>query len=286
MYNIEVVTEDSSWVVSRRYRQFYDLHEKLQQKYALVKGFDFPKKKIVGSLKPKTVNKRKMKLESYLQKCIASQLEQDPLLREFLELQRQGAKLKSNYTVQSLSESAHSKVLSPVNMTATTLLSTDITAKTESEHSSKISESSQRDSTSQTLLSTQNTNNLSHNAESNNTTIKLPEPSEANTILEGFGLNQAYANEPTEIILKTVRDDIENDIHAVLVPEGYPSMNLVVTRKGNGVYTISFVMTRPGNCELTVYYTDKRIKIAGPYTIKVISKEVSNNKDALLSSQK
>jgi len=96
VYNIEVVTEDSSWVVSRRYRQFYDLHEKLQQKYALVKGFDFPKKKIVGSLKPKTVNKRKMKLESYLQKCIASQLEQDPLLREFLELQRQGAKLKSS----------------------------------------------------------------------------------------------------------------------------------------------------------------------------------------------
>jgi hypothetical protein len=42
----------------------------------------------IHSLLQKTIELRKKKLESYLQKCISSQLENDPLLREFLELER------------------------------------------------------------------------------------------------------------------------------------------------------------------------------------------------------
>ncbi|OSD03327.1 hypothetical protein PYCCODRAFT_1434745 [Trametes coccinea BRFM310] len=61
----------SGWVVARRYNEFFSMHNKLREKYALVKNLDFPGKRLVTSLSGSFVDSRRIALEKYLQSLIA-----------------------------------------------------------------------------------------------------------------------------------------------------------------------------------------------------------------------
>lgn len=57
----------SGWVVARRYNEFFTMHNRLREKYALVKNLDFPGKRLVTTLSGSFVDMRKAALEKYLQ---------------------------------------------------------------------------------------------------------------------------------------------------------------------------------------------------------------------------
>ncbi|KAF8910120.1 sorting nexin C terminal-domain-containing protein [Gymnopilus junonius] len=62
----------SGWVVARRYNEFHNMHNKLKERYVLVKNLDFPGKRlVVASLSGSFLNDRKAALEKYLQSVIA-----------------------------------------------------------------------------------------------------------------------------------------------------------------------------------------------------------------------
>lgn len=61
----------SGWVVARRYNEFLRMHNKLRDRYTLVKGLDFPGKRLVASLSGSFVDTRRHALEKYLQNLIA-----------------------------------------------------------------------------------------------------------------------------------------------------------------------------------------------------------------------
>lgn len=60
-------TFSSGWVVARRYNEFLRMHNKLRDRYTLVKGLDFPGKRLVTSLTGSFVDTRRQALEKYLQ---------------------------------------------------------------------------------------------------------------------------------------------------------------------------------------------------------------------------
>lgn len=57
----------SGWVIARRYNEFFNMHNKLREKYALVRNLDFPGKRLVTSLTASFVDSRRIALEKYLQ---------------------------------------------------------------------------------------------------------------------------------------------------------------------------------------------------------------------------
>lgn len=57
----------SGWVVARRYNEFFNMHNKLKDKYLLVRSLDFPGKRLVTSLSGSFVDSRRIGLEKYLQ---------------------------------------------------------------------------------------------------------------------------------------------------------------------------------------------------------------------------
>ncbi|KAG2155518.1 PhoX domain-containing protein, partial [Suillus clintonianus] len=57
----------SGWVVARRYNEFLRMHSKLRDRYTLVKGLDFPGKRLVTSLSGSFVDTRRQALEKYMQ---------------------------------------------------------------------------------------------------------------------------------------------------------------------------------------------------------------------------
>lgn len=57
----------SGWVVARRYNEFLTMHNKLRERYALIKGLDFPGKRLVPALTGNFFDNRKNALEKYLQ---------------------------------------------------------------------------------------------------------------------------------------------------------------------------------------------------------------------------
>ncbi|KAG5647728.1 hypothetical protein DXG03_008451 [Asterophora parasitica] len=61
----------SGWVVARRYNEFFNLHNKLRERYALVRGLDFPGKRLVTALSGSFVDTRRVSLEKYLQSVVA-----------------------------------------------------------------------------------------------------------------------------------------------------------------------------------------------------------------------
>ncbi|EMD32662.1 RGS domain protein [Gelatoporia subvermispora B] len=63
-------TYGSGWVVARRYNEFFNMHNKLRERYALVRNLDFPRKQLVTSLSSSFVDSRRMGLEKYLQSLI------------------------------------------------------------------------------------------------------------------------------------------------------------------------------------------------------------------------
>ncbi|KAI8990622.1 PXA domain-containing protein [Trametes punicea] len=64
-------SHSSGWVVARRYNEFFNMHNKLREKYAMVKNLDFPGKRLVTSLSGSFVDSRRIALEKYLQSLIA-----------------------------------------------------------------------------------------------------------------------------------------------------------------------------------------------------------------------
>ncbi|OCH89721.1 hypothetical protein OBBRIDRAFT_756067 [Obba rivulosa] len=64
-------TYASGWVVARRYNEFFSMHNKLRERYALVRNLDFPRKQLVASLSSSFVDSRRVALEKYLQSIIA-----------------------------------------------------------------------------------------------------------------------------------------------------------------------------------------------------------------------
>lgn len=57
----------SGWVVARRYNEFLSLHNKLRERYSLVRNLDFPGKRLVASLSGSFLDTRRIGLEKYLQ---------------------------------------------------------------------------------------------------------------------------------------------------------------------------------------------------------------------------
>jgi len=57
----------SGWVVARRYNEFHNMHNKLKERYVLVKNLDFPGKRLVAALSGSFLDTRRLALEKYLQ---------------------------------------------------------------------------------------------------------------------------------------------------------------------------------------------------------------------------
>lgn len=57
----------SGWVVARRYNEFLAMHNKLRDRYALVRNLDFPGKRLVTALSGSFVDIRRTALERYMQ---------------------------------------------------------------------------------------------------------------------------------------------------------------------------------------------------------------------------
>ena len=57
----------SGWVVARRYNEFLSMHNKLRERYVLVKNLDFPGKRLVTALSGSFVDTRRTALEKYMQ---------------------------------------------------------------------------------------------------------------------------------------------------------------------------------------------------------------------------
>jgi len=60
-------THASGWVVARRYNEFHNMHNKLKERYALVKSLEFPGKTLVTSLSGSFLDSRRQALDKYLQ---------------------------------------------------------------------------------------------------------------------------------------------------------------------------------------------------------------------------
>jgi sorting nexin-25 len=58
------------WVVSRRYSEFHDLHQRLREKYPSVRNFDFPRRRMVMKLQSDFLHKRRLALEKYLRELL------------------------------------------------------------------------------------------------------------------------------------------------------------------------------------------------------------------------
>jgi sorting nexin-25 len=57
----------SGWVVARRYNEFLSMHNKLRERYVLVRNLDFPGKRLVTALSGSFVDTRRTALEKYMQ---------------------------------------------------------------------------------------------------------------------------------------------------------------------------------------------------------------------------
>ncbi|KAG7452260.1 uncharacterized protein BT62DRAFT_882028 [Guyanagaster necrorhizus] len=60
----------SGWVVARRYNEFLNMHNKLRERYALIRNLDFPGK-LVPALSGHFMDARRTSLEKYLQNVVA-----------------------------------------------------------------------------------------------------------------------------------------------------------------------------------------------------------------------
>ncbi|KAL2162031.1 hypothetical protein VTH06DRAFT_7816 [Thermothelomyces fergusii] len=56
----------AAWVVTRRYSQFLELHQKLRSRYPSVRNLDFPRRRVVMKLQNDFLKKRRAGLEKYL----------------------------------------------------------------------------------------------------------------------------------------------------------------------------------------------------------------------------
>ncbi|KAG6181369.1 hypothetical protein E4U27_002300 [Claviceps purpurea] len=60
----------ASWIVTRRYSEFHDLHQKLRSRYASVRSLDFPRRRVVMKFQSEFLRKRREALEKYLRELL------------------------------------------------------------------------------------------------------------------------------------------------------------------------------------------------------------------------
>ncbi|KAI1821319.1 PXA domain-containing protein [Xylaria intraflava] len=60
----------ATWVVTRRYSEFHELHQKLRHRYPSVRNLDFPRRRMVMKLQSDFLRKRREALERYLQELL------------------------------------------------------------------------------------------------------------------------------------------------------------------------------------------------------------------------
>ncbi|KAI0152608.1 PXA domain-containing protein [Xylariaceae sp. FL1272] len=60
----------AAWVVTRRYSEFHDLHQRLRHRYPSVRNLDFPRRRMVMKLQSEFLRKRREGLEHYLQELL------------------------------------------------------------------------------------------------------------------------------------------------------------------------------------------------------------------------
>ncbi|KAJ2903632.1 hypothetical protein MKZ38_009575 [Zalerion maritima] len=61
----------ATWLVSRRYSEFHELHQKLRSRYPSVRHLDFPRRRMVMKFQSEFLQKRKIALEKYLKDLLA-----------------------------------------------------------------------------------------------------------------------------------------------------------------------------------------------------------------------
>ena len=64
----------SGWVVARRYNEFHIMHNKLKERYVLVRNLDFPGKRLVATLSGSFLDTRRIALERYLQVSLSTEI--------------------------------------------------------------------------------------------------------------------------------------------------------------------------------------------------------------------
>lgn len=60
----------ATWVVTRRYSQFHELHKRLRARFPSVRELDFPRRQALFTLQKDFVNKRRVTLERYLRSLL------------------------------------------------------------------------------------------------------------------------------------------------------------------------------------------------------------------------
>ncbi|KAI1758344.1 PXA domain-containing protein [Xylaria castorea] len=60
----------ATWIITRRYSEFHELHQKLRHRYPSVRNLDFPRRRMVLKLQSEFLRKRREALERYLQELL------------------------------------------------------------------------------------------------------------------------------------------------------------------------------------------------------------------------
>ncbi|KAK7403263.1 tRNA (guanine-N(7)-)-methyltransferase (tRNA(m7G46)-methyltransferase) [Neonectria punicea] len=60
----------ASWVISRRYSEFHELHQKLRSRYPSVRNLDFPRRRMVMKFQSEFLRKRREALEKYMRELL------------------------------------------------------------------------------------------------------------------------------------------------------------------------------------------------------------------------
>lgn len=60
----------ASWIITRRYSEFHELHQRLRSKYPSVRNLDFPRRRVMMKLQSDFLQKRRQALENYLRELL------------------------------------------------------------------------------------------------------------------------------------------------------------------------------------------------------------------------
>jgi len=88
VFKVELRSDIGPWIVYRRYRQFFELDNKLRERFPGFQG-QLPKKKTTGNLAPDFVEERKRGLERYLDEVVSdANAVNSPDFRAFIDANR------------------------------------------------------------------------------------------------------------------------------------------------------------------------------------------------------
>lgn len=90
----------ASWMITRRYSEFHELHQRLRSKYPSVRSLDFPRRRVVMKLQSDFLQKRRQALEKYLRELL--------LLPDVCRSRELRAFLSQSVIMQDLAESHES----------------------------------------------------------------------------------------------------------------------------------------------------------------------------------